>query len=199
MGGSFIARAPYLFDGQDFYVAATGFKAALPNGSQTWLNNTVPTNVQLGNYGDLLLSGTGSYWESQTATQSVEAEITVAGFAAGSAAQAGIWLWDSTNGFVWVIGPGITSSSPGVPQMVVQKYTYSGSGLPAYSASNVYDGWAQIYHLKLSVTSGTLSFELSLDGGQTFTVLQTNSVGTISNGGIVVVNAIVDVLSLLVK
>ena len=197
-GGTFSAAPPYYYDGTNYYVAATGYTATKPTGSPTWINGFTPSTATAGTNGDYLFAGTGTYWQTQTATTSVEAELQIAAFNDSQSGQSGVWLYDSTNGVIWFWGPGFSNNNPGLPEIVLLKYTYSGTGNPAFSAATVFSGFSSFVHLKIIKSGGTASFQLSLNGGKNFYTVTTQSVGTIAQGGTGGSESITDVYSLVV-
>jgi hypothetical protein len=184
---------PYLVIGSTYYTQSR-FMATRPSGTPTWINSVTPGTVTAGANGDILTSGSGTFWASLTATASVEGEMSIVNLtntAAGNTiSNGGVWLYDSTNGIIWKWYVEISATTPstsGASALAIDKYTYMGTGNPAYSATpvvyNFPNGSAPV-HLKIVKASTTLSFYVSMDGGATFAVVgQTESVGTISNGG----------------
>lgn len=184
--GSFSSAPPYYYDGTHYYVAATGYTATKPSSSPSWINSVVPTNTTAGTNGDYIFSGTGNYWAEVSGTTSVEAEfaLATANTMSGTGAPfVGIWVYDSTNSLIYFFG---IAENNGYHQITFQSWTYSGSGNPAFSSTlaTYYSPLqANAEHLKLIKSGGTLTAELSLNGGATFTTITTHSVGTIADGG----------------
>ena len=204
------AARPYLTDGTHFYVAANGYQATRPSSSPTWLNGVTPGTVTAGANGDLYLAGAGAYWAVLAGSASVEAEfswVNTTNTGVGSAPNAGVWLYDNTNGVVWKLYLGISTNiaTAGSSFIGLDKYTCVSpctATNPAYSATPVeYDfpsGSAPV-HLKMSVTAGTLSLFASVDGGATFTTFaQTEAVGVITKGGYAFLAGTMTVLSVVV-
>jgi hypothetical protein len=185
-GGSFAAAPPYYYDGTHYYVAATGYTATKPSGSPAWVNSVTPTNTAAGTNGDYIFSGTGNYWAEVSGTTSVEAEFALATANTMSSTGApfvGIWVYDSTNSLIYFFG---IAENNGYHEITFQSWSYSGSGNPAFisTLATYYSPLqANAEHLKLIKSGGTLTAELSLNGGVTFTTITTHSVGTIADGG----------------
>jgi len=192
------AAPPYLSLSGTKYVAATMFPAVIPNFTGwTYLQGT--TTNTTGANGSVLLenhSSTTDAWFGTTASASIEAEFNVGSYDITSSSSAGfyfagIYLWDSTNNFLYTLtlynfineNPGANANT--TPILLMGKYSYSGTTIGA--RTTLIDGgvlvWA-VPHLKISVSGGTLTAAYSLDGGQTFHPLATQSVGTISKGGL---------------
>jgi hypothetical protein len=197
--GSFSAAPPYLSDGSHFFVAATGYQATKPTATPSWINGITPTSAVSAPNGDYVFSGPGTYWQTQTATVSVEAELQTQALQNNTSGQSGIWIYDSTNFHIWFWGPAFSSANPGQPELVLLEYNYSGSGNPTFGTDVVFTGFTPLMHLKLIVAAGTLSFQVSLNGGQTLTTLITESIGTVSQAGFAGSESITDVYSLKVN
>jgi hypothetical protein len=194
--GSFTNAPPYFTDGTNFFVASTGYKATKPTSTPSWINSVTPPSAAAGPNGDYVFSGTGTYWATQSATTSVEGVIATAGIATSASGQSGIWLWDSGNGIIWFMGPGFTNTNPGVPELVILKYTYAGTGNPLFSAATTFTGYASMTHMKIVKVGSNANFQISLNGGQSFTTLTSNAVSTISSGGFGGSQSLTDVVSL---
>ena len=86
---------------------------------------------------------------------------------------------------IWTL---IANYNAGELQSCIEEYTYSGSGSPVFSTDTCKTGygggWGTWAHFKMSVAGGTLRAQISLDGGVTFVTPYTESVGTISAGGV---------------
>jgi len=189
---------PYILIGSTYYTPS-GFTATRPSSSPSWINSVAPGTVTAGTNGDLLIAGSGNFWASSTATATVEAEfywVTSQNTGSSSTPFAGVWLYDSTNSIIWAweVSVQTNAATTGSTTIGLNKYTYSGTGNPAFSAAPVtyvLPNGASPLHLKISKSGSTLSLLISLDGGGTyFTYGQTESVGTISNGGYVSVGAV---------
>lgn len=180
--GSFSTAPPYLSDGTHFFVAGTGYQATKPPASPTWINGTTPT-VLNGTNGDVILNGTGQYFATNTATASVEAEFSYSN-ASGGGAEAFIWIYDSTNNFLYTFESAFLTD---IGQIVANRFSYTGTGAPSFSGNLLQQQsptcMTAACHFKLSTAGGTLSFQVSLNGGVTFVPYLTESVGTISAGG----------------
>ena len=202
-------QSPYFKSNGFFYVIGSGLLATKPPASPSWINSVAPSTITNGPNGDLLVYGASNTFQTQTATASVEAEMScvnmVASGSAGFVYPCGVWLWDSTNGHIWNWHIGLSSNSDtaGSTALILDEYTYSGSGNPVNAATPAiynYPGGSAPIHLKIAVVGGTLSLYASLNGGQAlFPFGQTESVGTISKGGFFAGYSAVDVYSLVVK
>jgi hypothetical protein len=193
-------QPPYENQAGTLYIPTDGmFKATLPPSSPAFINtSTSGLTITAGTNGNLILTTAGNgtaYWQTQTATTSVESVTTVAPFsgALGTALYGyGPWIYDSTNGLVWALNPVFGSSATGAATcyLQIQKLTYAGgSTLPVNSAitNAVGDGcagWGTPIHIRLSKASSTLTMAISLDGGISYQTVATESVGTIAKGGI---------------
>ena len=177
---------PYFTTGTAKYMAWDGYPVTAPPTSPSWINSVKPSSVATSANGTLVLSDSGStsvFWQTETATTSVEAEEIFVTTAASN--NFGVWLYDSTNSVIWTL---IANYNAGELQSCIEEYTYSGSGSPVFSTDTCKTGygggWGTWAHFKMSVAGGTLSAQISLDGGVTFVTPYTESVGTISAGGV---------------
>ena len=184
--GTIAVAAPYFQFGSNFYLGS-GYQATKPNASPSFINSVNPT-VAAGTNGTLTISGAGQYWQTQTATTSVVAQVALQTFMTSGNPQGGVWLFDSTNNkiYAWgILQPAITSEAP-----YIQLYTYTctapcTSTNPAFSANPFNAALTGSFPLlKISVASTTMSFAISYDGGGAWiTFPTTESVGTITQGG----------------
>lgn len=209
-GGSFSATPPYFFDGTNYYTP-TGYTATKPSSSPSWLSSTATATA--GTNGDVIVTGcSNNCFASLTASSSVEAEFLSVNTLADNSntyAHTAVWLWDSSNNVIYSWYPAYHSATGanvgGTVMWFFQKWTYSGTGNPTFSSAiaNVptgYQGWSGVAHLKLSVSGGTITASVSLNGGATISAISTSTgVGTISKGGYEVSNAMIsDILSVVV-
>lgn len=197
-GSGLTAAPPYLFDGSSsYYHAATGLLCTRPSGSPTYLSGT-PTAFTAGANGNALVDNhtgaTSPIFVTINGTTSAEVclqFITTLTDNAGTFAHAGVWLWDSTNNFIYLFYPSYAAASSNGGRVVwfFQKWTYNGSGNPTFSSTlNTLDvgyqgssGWA---HMKLVKASTSITAQVSMDGGATwYTVATATSIGTLSKGG----------------
>lgn len=200
----FTAAPPYLVSGGVSYVAATGYQATKPSGSGfSYINSVNPSIALAGTNGDYIYGGTGTtqYFQEQSCSTSIEAEFTSEANGA-SASAAGIWMWDSTNSFLYVWQTVGTGSSDGLG-ISLNKFSYSGTGSPSFNSQPFQfatQANSPLRHFKLAVSGGTMTVYLSIDGGGNFQTINTQSVGTISECGTSVVSpGVIDILSLKVN
>jgi hypothetical protein len=183
--GSFSAAPPYYYDGTHYYVTGTGYEATKPSSTPTWINSVTPT-VTTGTNGDLVFSGTGSYFSEVSMTSSVEAEFSFqdAQTNSNSGSSAFLWIWDSTNSLIWTFE---SSDNKELPAILLNEWNYSGTGNPSFTF-NPFTAYApncgtSACHFRISISGGTATFAVSLNGGVTFTTIITESVGTVNEGG----------------
>lgn len=182
-GSSVTAAPPYISIGGTKYVAATMYLATLPPTSPSFINGVTPSTSGTGTNGDYFAVTTSpNPFQTQSATTSVEAEFSIGPYTNMDKAEAGIWLWDSTNSFIYDVNIFANNA-----QVLVDKWSYSGSGNPSLSSVLYQTSFpsSYVYHFKLSVSAGSLSVFMSMDGGGSYIALPagTISVGTISSGG----------------
>ena len=176
-------KPPYFYDGANYFTAS-GYVATRPSSSPTFLSTTA--TVAAGTNGDIVVtSGSGQAFASQTAASSVEAELSFLSTAVDNSANfsgCGVWLWDSTNAFVYLWSPflysGLGAGKGSSAVWNLQKWTYAGSGNPTFSSTIFtsdlgYFGSAGLCHLKLVVSAGTLSAQVSLNGGVSLSTITT--------------------------
>lgn len=213
-GGGVIAAPPYLNAGGNLYISADSmYQATLPSlGSWTWLSTTATPST--GPNGDALFSfGTSvspAFFKHPSAITSIESVVSAAAplctAPANGGVNAGVWMWDSTNSKIYYLALDQFDTSGVSPTLFVFTYTYTGSGQPT-SGANVFNSyfWSPLYHLKLTVSSTTLSFLVSLNGGATYSSLLTQTVGTIGGLGIAVqkgcgtANGVADFMSIVTQ
>lgn len=184
-GTTVSALTPYISIAGIKYVAQTMFPfTALFSGSFLDTNTFTTTASANGDVqANFTPGGPANAWYSTTATTSVEAEFSM-GYSNSSGNFSGIWICDSTNNNIWVLeitsnnglqsfSSALASCNPGTPGAF--------SNVQTYAAQTP----TTLQHFKLSVSGGTLTFAVSLNGGKTFTIVRTQSVGTISKAGIV--------------
>jgi hypothetical protein len=182
---------PYLSINGVKCIAATMFPATLPNFTgYTFLTATSAIKTT-GTNGNVILdnsANSGPAWYSNAAvTSSVEAVFT--GLATGGDFFSGPFLWDQTNGQIYVLqlfAPNSGGNGFGV-QMLFRSYTYNGITLGPPVNILLTDPiimWS-IPHLKMAATGTALKASFSLDGGGSYVqVGATQSVGTIGAGGL---------------
>ena len=181
-GTTVTTAAPYVVIGGTKYVASTMYPfTALFSGSFLDAQTFSVTASANGNVvSKFTPSGANNAFYSVAATTSIEAEF-VTGPGSSNLAFSGIWMCDSTNNTVWIM-----ELSADAIQTFSATLSGCNAGTPsAFGSVNTYSKMVpQPQHFKLSVAAGTLSFMLSLDGGQTFTTLRTQAVGTVGKAGI---------------
>lgn len=214
-GSSLTVAAPYLVDSSgNKFVAATGAPVTVPDlTGWTYLDANTTTNTT-GPNGNVTLTNSGTVysWMSTTAaTNSIEAVFSSNETGTGglnAQFSDGVWLYDSTNHFIYALlefldyGGTPAASLTVSPRLAVGKSASYTTGTPSISTYPlVIRGNSQApYHLKLSVSGGTLTASYSLDGGSTFTTAYTVAVGTISKGGLFINNkSLINVFSLKVQ
>lgn len=206
--GNFSVLPPYLSDGTNSYTFL-GYQITKPPSSPVWINSVAPGTFITGTNGDSIIVTTGVNWQTVSATTSVEADFRVASSQVHTAtnnSEAGVWMYDSTNSHIWniVCDLNANNSSPQNNSQIIQvnEYNYNGSGNPAFNTTiDSFDTPAEFCHLKMVVAAGTLSFQISLNGGKNFITLQTEAVGTLAQAGYITASsgtgsALVDVYSL---
>lgn len=203
-GGSSITFAPpYLYNGTNYFVAATGYKATKPPSSVTFINGVTPGISMAGTNGDYIYGDATSteYFQEVTCTTSIEAEYTSEALG-GSTNVAGLWVWDSTNDKLWVLEYGASGSTSAQLLQGMVSWSYNGTGSPG-SPSLIFSITSQgnnpVRHYKMAVSGGTLTSSLSQDGGGSYVTLNTQTgLGTISEcGTVVLAPGIIDIYSLL--
>jgi hypothetical protein len=199
-GGSGVTPAPPYWTDGTYKYDAQGYKVTLPPSSSSWLNSLAPTTWTAQTNGDVLVIGTvasDDYWQTQSLTTSIEyVGIGITQLTTGNntyESNHGIWVYDSTNGVVytWIVQDNSNvSGGTGPPTYLVEnKYTYTGTGLPTYvSQRNAFiaggQGWAAPVHLRIRKSGTTLYFGISMDGGVSFVEPCSETVGTLSSGGV---------------
>jgi len=103
-----------------------------------------------------------------------------------------VWVYDSTNSKIYTMGTSLKSTTLPADAATIalqtNTYTYSGSGNPSFSSTtNTYDfgayGISEYAHMKIVKVSGSINYQISIDGGATYTTIKTQSVGTLSKCG----------------
>jgi hypothetical protein len=195
-GSGLTAAPPYFTNGTNFF-DHDGFQVTKPLASPTWINSLAPTTVTVGANGNVLSTFNGSTsarWESQTCTTSVDLvgrlfslESTSLG---GAGSTLAAYVYDSTNSKIYAFGNSVNMDTSGksIFQLQVNIYNYSGSGNPSYSSTpstwayGAYGG-SEYSHVKIVKSGGTISYQVSIDGGSTYQTVGTQSVGTLSKCG----------------
>jgi hypothetical protein len=203
-GGSTVTAAPpYIEIGSTFYTIWDMSPATKPT-TPTYLNGVTCSSAPATTNGDLLLINTASVncWAGYSATTSVEGVFTMAD--TGSAFfSTSVWLWDSTNNFIYVFAVESTGSGNTVSAIVFQKWAYNGTGNPSFSATigSITNVPVGPIHFKWSVSGGTITAAGSLNGGSNFSTYYTQTgIGTISGGGVALIgNGTMDVASLVLN
>ena len=182
---------PYFTSGATSY-SFTGYAVTKPAASPTWINSVTPTEVAGAN-GDLLLSNTGTagtaFWAETSGTTSVEAEFLCMGTQTSNTADCGVWAYDSTNSHIWLLGVQSTVGGlNGGAQLFVAEWTYSGTGNPSFSNTTTFPAAGSlaqgIYHFKILKSGSSLNFQVSLNGGQNFiTLVSQSGIGTLADLG----------------
>lgn len=193
-----VPAAPYVLVNGTAYVAATMFPAVLPDFTGYSYAQGTTTNVT-GTNGSVNVRNVSSSVVAhylKTASTSIEAEFLLAsnittGTGAVAYYQGGIQLWDSTNNQLYALQAGTYSGESGEgnnnsPIVIFQKIAYNGSTFSGVIVNLMYGGslTGPLFHFKMSVSGGTLTSQYSMDGGQTWEAMATQSVGTISKAGI---------------
>jgi hypothetical protein len=193
-----VAAAPYVSINGTKYVAATMFPAVLPDFTGYSYAQGATTNVT-GTNGSVNVRNVSSSVIAhylKTASSSIEAEFLLAsnvttGTGAVAYYQGGIELWDSTNNQLYALQAGTYSGESGEgnnnsPIIIFQKIAYNGSTFSGSIVNLMYGGslTGPVFHFKMSVSGDTLTAQYSMDGGQTWEAMATQSVGTISKAGI---------------
>ncbi len=124
-----------------------------------------------------------------------------------SACQIGVY--DSTNGVAWLFGPSTynyaatTSASGMVCNLFQETWNGSLSSPMAYSSNpSTFPGIAGAgspFHIRIRISGTTANFEVSTNGGESYTLLTTQAVGTISGFILNAGNALADIQSLLAQ
>lgn len=203
-----VSCAPYICIGGAKYDSM--MYQITPASTYSWTSAGTAGTATTGTNGNLIMT-TPAGPEFYYTTGSSSIEIDIAGCLSGESntsstdAYCGGGLYDSTNGVVW--GGLIHMSTSNNTNMfgwdIEQwKWTWTGSSSSSIVSSN---GYAKFpitagitpTHLKISKAGVYLVLAVSLDGGQTFTTLESNNlnVGTISKVGLVGNNAWWDLLS----
>lgn len=189
--GQTLTLAPPYFKSNGNFYTSTGYQAVLPSSSPTWINAVTPT-VVTGANGDITFAGTGQYFATLTAATSAEIEFvlttnSIVNVASGQSV--GVWLWDSTNNFIytWEAGSNETVTTGSTYCFIeLVKWTYAGSGNPSISSTlGAFDvPCVSPWHLKMSLSAGTITASQSLNGGKNFYNITTvGSIGTVTKGG----------------
>jgi len=201
-GGSGVTPAPpYWTDGTHFY-NADGFTVTKPPSSPTWINSVAPASYTVGTNGNAVVVSNATstdYFMTLTGSTSVTVVAQASNNqtrGASKTTQWGIWMYDSTNSKIYdcdfaieSIG-GVTGDPVGY-FTVPTSFTYTGSGSPSGASGGspfvlpTLAGWGSFVYYKVTKVSTTLTFAVSIDGGQTYQTFFTNTgVGTIASGGI---------------
>jgi hypothetical protein len=200
-GTTVIAAPPYVsiagtFYDHDFYAVTkppTFSSGCTFTSGFTWLNGVTPSSCATGTNGNQVIQTTSAInaWASESGSTSVEGVLNAASNLSGTGfVNAGIWIYDSTNGKIYTANAVTTGAVPAY-EVSVQIWTCSSpctSANPAFSSNAITAfpgayGFGNNLHAKLSVSGTTLTAAISLDGGVTFTPLITETVGTITKGG----------------
>ncbi len=134
---------PYLHSGSNFYLPS-GYQATLPTAPASWSagsaacsgTSNAPGIVANGANGNIVYqdSSTGLCWGVYTASASIESAFSCSpvGITLNGTGNTtcGIWLYDSTNSKVFELGLGTNqnSSGPPTPFIVLNAWTWTGSG-----------------------------------------------------------------------
>ena len=222
-GTSVTAAPPYVeigstFYDHDFYAVTkpVGFSSGCTfSSSFTWLNSVTPTTCTNGTNGNVLIQTTSSIvaWASESGSSSVECVFNATSNMDSGFVGSGCWIYDSTNGKIYVLEPEVDGTGIGSYQMYLAIYTCTSpctSANPSFSSNALTAlpgayGFGSNAHLKLSVASTTLTAAICLDGGASAcSPLITESVGTITKGGYMIngassVTLTDDIMSILVQ
>ena len=191
-GSTVVAAPPYIEIGGVFY-DQDFFAVTKPPSSPSWVNSLAPGTITAGTNGDLILtdSGSSNYFLTQSGSASVEAVFRYHAY--GAQSYIGVWLYDSTNSFIYSFIQANSNSAGtySIPGLALYKWTYSGSGNPTFSTATYYSALTALgiggnLHLKIAKSGSSINFQLSQNGGANYETIATfGSIGTISNGGVV--------------
>ena len=198
------AIPPYLSIGGTKYIAATMGLVTLPNFTSgwSWVGGSSPTIANAPN-GNVVFSGANTYWDLTPAATSVDSVFQCSYEPSGNNSTCGVALWDSTNNLIyaWTV-----VASPGnSPEyfLFASDWSYSGSGTPSYVGqvgSSYPTSTFAVPDLKVVKAGTALNFQISQDGGQTYTTMTSQSgVGNISAAGVTMNSATMNVLSLVTQ
>jgi hypothetical protein len=191
-GSTVVAAPPYIEIGGVFY-DQDFFAVTKPPSSPSWVNSLAPGTITAGTNGDLILtdSGSSNYFLTQSGSASVDAVFRYHAY--GAQSYIGVWLYDSTNSFIYSFIQANSNSAGtySIPGLALYKWTYSGSGNPTFSTATYYSALTALgiggnLHLKIAKSGSSINFQLSQNGGANYETIATfGSIGTISNGGVV--------------
>jgi hypothetical protein len=198
-GGGYSPAAPYWSSGST-KVTDLGYQATLPSQSPTWLGSVAPATTTWGANGDGYFQTASVNWASQAATTSatvVMRGFSEQGYGGDTSPFLGAWIWDSTNGVIYVIKDAFSSPSGSstVNYYCASHASYSGSGSPGSLsdftapclAGGIF-GWSNEAYFRVTVSGSNVLYQFSLNGGQNWTTFYTEtpgSLGTITAGGYV--------------
>jgi hypothetical protein len=188
-GSSLVPSPPYWYDGTHYYTP-DAYQVTLPptSGTVAWINSVAPGSVASGTNGNLICGTTGTgtaYFQTLSAAASVEAVFSLQFSDVNG--NGGVWLWDQTNGYIYVLL--IDVNSQYVVSLATARYTYNGSGSPTaggitHTFGVLTAGVSSLVHLKVVKSGSTILYQISTDGGISYQTLGTQAVGTIAKGGI---------------
>jgi hypothetical protein len=192
-GTTVTVAAPYITVGGTKYVGATMWPfTAFPSGS--FLDGNTCTNTAGANGSELMSCAlnVANAWYSVAATTSIEAEFAGGGITTLTATNvvvSGIWMCDTTNGKIYtidVVTAGV-SGNLNVIDMQTTSFTLAAcSGTPSAGAVRTAAFPVPLnstIHAKLLKSGGNLLFQISMDGGQTFSQVDSVAVGTLAKAG----------------
>lgn len=187
-GGTSTNVAPYATKSGSTFYDGMGYAAVQP-GSLSWINSVTPTTVTQGTNGNWIITTNGTntnYFTTASAAASVETALNYLCVTVNCGG--GPYLYDSTNSHLWQLTLAYATSCG--TSVLFQEWNYSGSGNPSFNTSSTWGCLETSYgvmpHLKVSVSGSTLTYSISLDGGQHFMAIGTQTgIGTISAGGVV--------------
>jgi len=194
---------PYTVSGGNYYLSADNmYQATLPNFSTfSALAHSAGTMTYTANgNGDYKATSSTSYAfsASSAGTTSIETVFSSVDLTSGGQGLTGIWVYDSTNSLIYALNN--VDAGPGSKEMYVETYSYNGTAAPSFTGFP-FQGTAPtvgLAHYKLSVSGGTLTAAISVNGGESYVTFYTVSVGTIGSLGIVVQGASANIDSLVI-
>ena len=220
-GGGGVTPAPPYWTSSGTFYDERGFTVTKPPSTASWVNSVAATNWNAQTNGDVVVSGvTGAtnYFQTQSLSTSIDYEgVATSLLNTGNNSQGtvhGIWVYDSTNGFIYtwsVIDLGNVSGGVAPPTYLQElRFVYTGSGNPnTQTTRNTSiaggEGFAFPAHLRIIKSGSTLNFQNTLNGGASYnTIWSESGIGTISSGGVFLVTSttntvILDVYSLAVN
>lgn len=205
-----VSLPPYLQIGSGLYITDDHmYQATLPSSAGTpfpgWTSTSTSTGTSVA-----ITNGNATYSNNATAVYlgepshivSIEAVFAISTGVNTGTAIAGIYVCDATNSKIYVVNRALLGTSA-TPQIQFQNLTFSGTCAAMGNPGSTSTPYAEVLmgavsHIKLAVSGTTLTAYLSNDGGASFTILGTATVGTIGKVGIWVYNGNANFLSIAV-